>query len=388
MSFSDHCADLPDGDCRKVEILYEDEWLAVIFKPAGLLSVPAPGCGHSAQALLENLMRKTGKYSPRHRPFAVHRLDRETSGVMMFALNRIARKKIMDNWRQIVTARLYRAVAENPRGNPLAEAGTIATPLAFNAYHIAYVPQEQGLRDAGGETGRLNDRRGGYDGGRDNDCGGLRHGGRRNQRGGRRDAAPRENLRGGFGYAERYSEQYENDDFGGIRQGGGRSGQTGRPADRLRRRVVEMHGRAVGLPERGGKMPERGGADSPLYGDTRTGRTTKTVSAVTHYRILARGETYSLFELSLETGRKNQIRAHLASEGYPLAGDVNYRAKTDPFGRLALHARTLAFVHPFTGASLEFEIPEPEKWRETVIAKARPEATRSQKSPPRSGRPR
>ncbi len=78
------------------------------------------------------------------------------------------------------------------------------------------------------------------------------------------------------------------------------------------------------------------------------------------------GETHSLFELSLDTGKKNQIRAHLSSKGYPLAGDENYRARTDPFFRLALHARTLEFLHPSTGKKMKFEVPEPAEWAEYV----------------------
>jgi 23S rRNA pseudouridine1911/1915/1917 synthase len=88
----------------------------------------------------------------------------------------------------------------------------------------------------------------------------------------------------------------------------------------------------------------------------------RTVAARTHYRVLFQGATHTFFELSLDTGKKNQIRAHLAGKGYPLAGDENYRARTDPFGRLALHARTLEFDHPFTGKHMKFEIPEPEEW--------------------------
>lgn len=75
----------------------------------------------------------------------------------------------------------------------------------------------------------------------------------------------------------------------------------------------------------------------------------ETCEARTNFRVVLRGRTHTLFELSLDTGKKNQIRAHLASRHYPLAGDENYRARTDPFHRLALHARTLAFIHPVTG---------------------------------------
>ena len=92
----------------------------------------------------------------------------------------------------------------------------------------------------------------------------------------------------------------------------------------------------------------------------------KTVPARTNYTTILRGKTHTLFELSLDTGKKNQIRAHLASKGYPLAGDENYRAHTDHFHRLCLHARTLEFVHPFTGQQLKFEVAEPEEWKEYV----------------------
>ena len=78
--------------------------------------------------------------------------------------------------------------------------------------------------------------------------------------------------------------------------------------------------------------------------------------------MILQGPTHILFELSLDTGKKNQIRAHLASHGYPLAGDEEHRAHTDPFHRLCLHARTLEFDHPFTGEHMKFEVPEPEEW--------------------------
>ena len=92
----------------------------------------------------------------------------------------------------------------------------------------------------------------------------------------------------------------------------------------------------------------------------------KTITARTHYKVILRGKTHTLFELSLDTGRENQIRAHLASKGYPLAGDENYRARTNPFGRLCLHARTLEFDHPFTHEHLKFEVAEPAEWGEFI----------------------
>jgi 23S rRNA pseudouridine1911/1915/1917 synthase len=81
--------------------------------------------------------------------------------------------------------------------------------------------------------------------------------------------------------------------------------------------------------------------------------------AVTRWRVLRAGPRHSLLELHLETGRRNQIRVHLAGAGHPIAGDAAYGARTDPFGRLALHARVLAFDHPGTRARLRFVSPPP-----------------------------
>ena len=243
----------------KIQILFQDQNIAIINKSAGLLSVPFSSFrGKTALGLLEEAMRKRGTYSAKHRPFAVHRLDRETSGVMMFALNERAQKTIMDNWQAMVTERLYRAVAEIPRAkaaalSALSQSGTIDSPLAYNAYNQAYVPKN-----------------------------------------GARNVLKGQNAAGGAG------------------------------------------------GKNGGKL--------------------KTIPARTHYKIVARGKEWALFELSLDTGRKNQIRAHLASLGFPLAGDKNYRARTNPFGRLALHARTLEYIDPWTKERRRFEVPEPEEW--------------------------
>ena len=227
---------------EKIKILYQDKDIVVIVKPTGLLSVPYPGSKvRTAIELLEKIMRNNGSWSSSHRPFVVHRLDRDTSGVLMFARSEAVQKKVMDSWHTMVKERLYHAVAENPRNpkNALSDEGLIDDELAQNAFHVGYVPKK-------GE------------------------------------------------------------------------------------------------------------------------KNVKTVCARTHYKILYRGKTHSLFELELDTGKKNQIRAHLSSKGYPLAGDENYRAHTDPFHRLALHARTLAFVHPVTGEFMRFEDAEDEYWLEYV----------------------
>ncbi|MFA7255656.1 MAG: RluA family pseudouridine synthase [Candidatus Omnitrophota bacterium] len=85
--------------------------------------------------------------------------------------------------------------------------------------------------------------------------------------------------------------------------------------------------------------------------------------AVTHYRVLRENGGYALLEVTLETGRKNQIRVHLSGLGCPIMGDEKYGAKSDPFRRLALHACFLSFPHPVTGELKTFKssLPAPFK---------------------------
>lgn len=86
--------------------------------------------------------------------------------------------------------------------------------------------------------------------------------------------------------------------------------------------------------------------------------------AVTHYRTIARAHDCSVLEITLETGRKNQIRAHLSEKGHPVVGDTMYGAKTNPLGRLGLHAKLLGFVHPTTGKKLSFTAALPKAFRD------------------------
>ena len=229
---------------NKLEILYKDKWIVVINKPAGLLSVSFSGHkGHSAQSMLEENLRKQGLVNAKHKPFSVHRLDRDTSGVMMFALSMPIQKQIMDNWQKMVTERLYVALSKNPYKNQkddLQDSGTIDDELAKNAYNVGFVPKKN-----------------------------------------------------------------QNDN---------------------------------------------------------TGKKFSTIKAITHYKKIKKGKNYTIFELSLETGKKNQIRAHLQFHNYPIVGDFDHNSKANPFNRLCLHAKTLEFIHPITKEKMCFDVPAPKEW--------------------------
>lgn len=88
--------------------------------------------------------------------------------------------------------------------------------------------------------------------------------------------------------------------------------------------------------------------------------------AVTHYRVLGQGAKHALVQLKLETGRKHQIRVHMADMGHPLVGDQRYGSGQSDLKRLALHASELAFRHPGTGQRVRFHCPAPDAFYERV----------------------
>lgn len=90
--------------------------------------------------------------------------------------------------------------------------------------------------------------------------------------------------------------------------------------------------------------------------------------AITHYRTTASGKRYSILEVTLETGRRNQIRVHLAEAGHPILGDTMYgRGFDQELRRLALHARDLGFVHPRSGKKMAFTSEVPKAFRELKL---------------------
>ena len=88
--------------------------------------------------------------------------------------------------------------------------------------------------------------------------------------------------------------------------------------------------------------------------------------AVSHYKKLKSGNGYSLVEMQLETGRKNQIRVHLQDLGCPVVGDSKYGDGSDPIHRLGLHAYKLCFKHPVTGEDMKFETDIPKAFYAAV----------------------
>ena len=210
-----------------MNIIWEDDDLIVINKREGLLSVATQReKERTAYHILGNYLKKI---DPQNKIFILHRLDRETSGLMMFAKKESVKRAMQDNWSEMITQRSYVAVVE---GRPQKDTDLLISNLVENKKMQVYVVP-------------------------------------------------------------------------------------------------------VG---------------------------TEGKEAITRYRLLKTNNAYSLLELDLETGRKNQIRAQLQSVGLPIAGDFKYGAETNPTGRLMLHARKLCFIHPTTGEEMRFETHIPDKF--------------------------
>lgn len=210
-----------------LEILYEDSDLIVVNKPAGLLTIASDKEKEAtAYHLLTDYVRQT---DPRSRIFIVHRLDRDTSGVLMFAKNERIKLALQDNWSDLVSDRGYMAVVE---GQLKEKSGQIRSWLKQTKTLIVY----------------------------------------------------------------------------------------------------SSHRKGDGL------------------------------EAITDYQVLHETPEYSLLEIHLQTGRKNQIRVHMKDIGHSVAGDKKYGSKTNPLKRLGLHAYKLEFKHPFTGNVMCFQTKIPKRF--------------------------
>lgn len=212
----------------KLRIIFEDSHLIVAEKKVGLLSVSTrEGDETTAFSILKNYVKKA---NTQNRIYVVHRLDRETSGILVFAKSREVQLTLQENWHQAVRKRTYVAVVEGRVEKPK---DTIVSWLTEN---------EKSLKI--------------------------------------------------------HSSNFDN----------------------------------------GGQQ------------------------AVTHYKVIKSNDDFSLLELNLETGRKNQIRVHMQSIGHPIVYDKKYGSFSNPIGRMALHARILDFYHPVTREVVHFETPVPREF--------------------------
>jgi RluA family pseudouridine synthase len=86
----------------------------------------------------------------------------------------------------------------------------------------------------------------------------------------------------------------------------------------------------------------------------------------TGYKVLKENARFSLLEINLFTGTKNQIRVHFSEKGHPVAGDKIYGESEKGIKRLALHSKSLTIIHPFTKKTISFETEVPSYFYELV----------------------
>ncbi len=222
---------IPKPTLKGLRIVHEDDFLIVVEKDSGLLTMATEKGGEiTAYSQLRDYVKADGF---NNKIFIVHRLDKDTSGVMVFAKSEEVKRWMQDNWDEIVVERNYVAIVE---GELEKEEDTIVSYLKENGVLLV---------------------------------------------------------------------------FSSSKPNGGQK-------------------------------------------------------AITHYRTLKANSQYTLIELALETGRKNQIRVHMQDIGHPVVGDKKYGATDNPIGRLALHAWKLSFIHPDTEEEISFESEIPKKFKSLV----------------------
>lgn len=238
---------------RGVRVVYEDDDFIIIDKAPGIVTAdPTNMVAGTVFESIKRYMRREGRVGGRGRGrtgrvWVVHRLDKEASGLLVFAKNAEAFEAIKEQFRSKRLTRVYSAVVEGVLGQP-----------GLTGSHQSFIMD-----------------------GNDNDP--------------RVKSIPASSFRG--------------------------------------------------APGKEGRL------------------------AVTHYRVVSvspgvlAGTGATLVQVRLDTGRKNQIRVHMADLGHPIVGDQRYGAVSDPLGRVALHAAELGFTHPRTGQSVRYSSPTPMTFR-------------------------
>jgi len=210
-----------------INIIYEDNDIIVINKPTNLLSVAT--LKESDKTAFHMVLEYVKHNNSNNKIFIVHRLDKDTSGVMLIAKNETAKHILQDHWDNIVVTRGYIGIVEGHMDEP---EGTLKSWLLETTTNLVYSSKTEG-------DGKL---------------------------------------------------------------------------------------------------------------------------AITNYKKIKLNNRFTMLEIRIDTGRKNQIRVQLNDTGHPIIGDKKYGAKFDPLRRLALHANVLEFKHPITGKLMHFEAPIPEEF--------------------------
>ena len=208
-------------------IIFENDEIIVINKPSGLLSIASDKeKGSTAYRMLTEYVQQKDKHN---RIFVVHRLDEDTSGVLMVAKSVKLQQALQDKWNELVSKRGYYAIVEGHLDN---KSGTVKSYLKKNSQNMMYSSKKPG------------------------------------------------------------------------------DGQF----------------------------------------------------AVTHYKVIQEIEGYSLVDVHIDSGRKNQIRVHMGDLGHHVIGDDKYGNPSNPIKRLGLHAYELELKHPFTGKVMRFTAPIPKEF--------------------------
>ncbi|MFA5603761.1 MAG: RluA family pseudouridine synthase [Bacilli bacterium] len=126
-------AQISDGYDNSLDIIYEDDDLVVINKSAGLLSVSTTN--EKINTAYKMVMEYVKKQNPRLKLFVVHRLDRETSGILMFAKKENVKIQLQENWNELIKKRSYIGIVE---GNVLKEKDTIRSWLKESKTMVVY----------------------------------------------------------------------------------------------------------------------------------------------------------------------------------------------------------------------------------------------------------
>jgi len=141
-----------------------------------------------------------------------------------------------------------------------------------------------------------------------------------------------------------------------------------------------------------GKFEKRSGiitsylAENKAHAVYSTGDTTKGKLSHTGYRVLKETRDFALLEVDLLTGRKHQIRVHLADNGHPIVGDKKYGNGNQGHKRIALHALSISVRHPISGAQCTFETKVPEYFNRLVGSLGQVDARQTNATDPQTRR--